>query len=168
MARKPEKGVHGHAIGYQRGCELCEQKVREHRATPAATVARRRASADAQQRRDATRAGRLAGLSSSEGGKVVAMPTRTQNQPAAVTPGANEAAVIEQCAMSKLADAKPGIVSQARSLARILDTKELMTIWPRTSSQLQALLRELDGPRKKMAPRLATISTMAGRKAKAQ
>jgi len=158
MARKPEKGVHGHAIGYQRGCEQCEQKVREHRATPAA----RRERADARQRHQATRAGRLLGPSASEDGNVVAMPTRTQTQPTTTAPGENEQAVIAQCEMSKLAASRPGIVSQARTLARILDTKELMTIWPRTSSQLQALLKDLDGPKKKSAGRLIQISAMTG------
>jgi hypothetical protein len=156
-------GPHGHPIGYKRGCPKCDAAQSKKSKTPAA----RRARADARQRQLATRARRLVGTKS-EGGNVVALPTRPQTpHPAAPFKiGENEAAVIEQCANSKLADTKPSIVAQCRALARILDTNELMTIWPRTSSQLQALLKDLDGPKKKTAGgRLAQVSAMAGRRA---
>ena len=162
MAQKPTQGPHGHPVGFRRDCAECAAVSQARRATPEA----KRQRADARQRQQATRAGRLLGLAANEpdGGTIVALPTRAA---AAPTIGENEQAVIAQCEMSKQAEVKPGIVTQARTLARILDAPELMTIWPRTSSQLQALLKELDGPRKKSSGRLIQVSAMAGRKAAA-
>jgi hypothetical protein len=64
--------------------------------------------------------------------------------------GENESAVRAQCADAKQAEAKPGIVAQAVTLAKILDNPYLQPMHPQTSRQLEALLASLDGPKRKM------------------
>jgi hypothetical protein len=82
------------------------------------------------------------------------------------TLGDNEAAVIAQCEnMGQVAADKPAIVSQAKTLARILDDPTLMPMHASTSRQLQALLASLDGPKKKSRGRLAAVQAMTPRKA---
>ena len=93
---------------------------------------------------------------------VVALPTSSQRVEAI---GINEQSVRAECEQSKDADTRQSVVSQAISLARILDNDDLMSMWPTTSRQLQGLMKELQSPRKKLkASHLGTISQMSGRR----
>lgn len=95
---------------------------------------------------------------------VIAMPTTQQPQaPAALVVGANEAATKAQCEMSKKADEMPSVVQQCISLSRILDDPAQSPMWPTTSRQLQALLTQLAGPKKKSGGRLASVQSMTRR-----
>jgi len=81
---------------------------------------------------------------------VVALPTTLPTTDAPSEPGQNEIAVRAQCLASPKCDEKPGTISQAISLSRILDDQSAMPLWPTTSRQLHALLTSLDGPKKKL------------------
>jgi hypothetical protein len=93
--------------------------------------------------------------------KVTVLHTSPQQQ---IKQTENESAVRAQCANSKLAEDKPGTVSQAVTLAKILDDPDLQPIHAQTSRQLHALLTSLDAPKRKMkGSHLAMVSAMAGR-----
>jgi hypothetical protein len=94
--------------------------------------------------------------------KVVELPTSQQQVD---TMGLNEQAVREECELSKSADTRQSVVAQAISLARILDDDRLMSMWPMTSKQLQGLMKELQGTKRKINRNLVVVSKMAGRRA---
>ena len=97
--------------------------------------------------------------------KVVGLPSTPQPVESEAV-GENEAAVRAQCGNSKRADDVPAIVSQAITLAKILDNPDLQPMHPQTSRQLASLLASLDGPKRKMkSGHLAVVSRMAGRQA---
>ncbi|OMC44097.1 hypothetical protein A5745_16815 [Mycobacterium sp. IS-2888] len=89
-------------------------------------------------------------------------------QPVEAGMGFNERSVRAECEAARNADTRQSVVSQALSLAKILDNPDLMSMWPTTSRQLQGLMKELQGPRKKSGGRgnhLATIGAMSRRAA---
>ena len=88
--------------------------------------------------------------------------TKTTRQPD--PPGENELAVREQCARSPKAADQPGTVSQAITLAKILDREEFSAMHPTTSRQLQALLTSLAAPNTKSRGRLARVQSLTSGK----
>ena len=79
--------------------------------------------------------------------------------------GLNERLTREECEMAPRAKDRPSIVAQAITLAQRLDDPDHAAATATNSRQLQALLKELQGPRKKMGTKLALVSQMAGRQA---
>jgi hypothetical protein len=98
--------------------------------------------------------------------KVVALPSHpAQIVTAATEMGENEAAIREQCENSPKGSEKPGTVSQATTLARILDNPDYAPMHAQVSRQIHALLLSLDGPRTKARnnSRLAVVQAMTQR-----
>jgi hypothetical protein len=98
---------------------------------------------------------------------VVSLLLPTTRRPAAAsnpepepTMGDNEIAVRAQCESSPKAADNPGTVSQAVTLARILDRPEFAAMHPTTSRQLHALLTSLAAPKRKSRARLTRIRSM--------
>ena len=77
--------------------------------------------------------------------------------------GANEQAVMAQIQAAPKADAAPGTVQQAVTLAKILDDENCKALWPTTSRQLHVLLSSLAPTKTKSKGRLAKVATMTNR-----
>lgn len=77
--------------------------------------------------------------------------------------GANERAVIDQCALSGMTERRPATVMQARAMARILDDPDRKHDHPKASAEQHKLLESLDPPKKrKSGGRLASVKAMSG------
>lgn len=75
--------------------------------------------------------------------------------------GPVEASIIEECAGLSIAVERPGVVEMARCLARILDDKKSIGLWPTTSRQLQVMLNDLRGnSKRKTRGRIAKVQNM--------
>jgi hypothetical protein len=75
--------------------------------------------------------------------------------------GAVEQGVIDECAHFAQAVARPAMVEQARSLARILDDPRRVPLWATTSRQLTAILNDLrTSAKRKTRGRLAQVQRM--------
>lgn len=75
--------------------------------------------------------------------------------------GMVEQGVIDECAGFAQSVARPAMVAQARSLARILDDSRRVPLWAQTSRQLTAILNDLRGSAKrKTRGRLAQVQRM--------
>jgi len=147
MARKMDV-PHGRR-GYRRGCRcgVCR--------------------ADETQRKREYRAG----IPPEQRAVVRLLPTTRQPaaskpkpEPEAAVMGENEVAVRLQCANSLKAADQPGTVSQAITLAKILDREAFSAMHPTTSRQLQALLTSLAGPKRKSRGRLARVQSLTSGK----
>jgi hypothetical protein len=149
------KGPHGHPTGYQRGCEQCKADRRAQRqaATKAKHATPEYKAYRAAQRRD-ERARQF---------KVVAFPSTAQ--PGTGTPeiGPNEQAVIDQCARLPKAEANPATVMHARTLAKLLDNRQVSALWPQAVRQIHVLELSLGAPRVKGRNRLAAVIAMTER-----
>lgn len=82
--------------------------------------------------------------------------------PANVGPvGPVERSIIEECSGLSIAVERPGVVEMARCLARILDDKKSIGLWPTTSRQLQVMLNDLRGnSKRKTRGRIAKVQNM--------
>lgn len=85
--------------------------------------------------------------------------------PPAATPtpriGPVERSIIEECSGLSIAVERPGVVEMARCLARILDDKKSIGLWPTTSRQLQVMLNDLRGnSKRKTRGRIAKVQNM--------
>jgi hypothetical protein len=78
--------------------------------------------------------------------------------------GANEAAVLAQCAAAPKAEAAAATVAQAVTLAKILDDESCKAMWPTTSRQLHVLLSSLSPPPAKSKGKLYAIRKMSNRR----
>lgn len=94
---------------------------------------------------------------------VVALPTHHKLD-ASPDMGPNERATREECELAPKAKDRPSIVAQAITIAQRLDDPAMAAVAATNSRQLQALLKELQGPKKKLGGRMATVSAMAGRR----
>jgi hypothetical protein len=97
---------------------------------------------------------------------VVALPSKpaTPEIPSAAPEiGPNEAGVIAECALMPRAADRPSVVAQAITIARRLDDPAHDAATATNSRQLQALMKELQAPVKKMRTHLATVSAMSNR-----
>lgn len=75
--------------------------------------------------------------------------------------GPAEKAVIEECEGLSIAAERPGVVEMARCLARIMDDKKSIGLWPTTSRQLQSMLNDLRGnSKRKTRGRIAKVQNM--------
>lgn len=75
--------------------------------------------------------------------------------------GAVEKATAEECEALSIAQERPGMVEQAKQLARIMDNPKQIGLWPTTSRQLTSILNDLRGnSRKKSKGRLAKVQAM--------
>jgi hypothetical protein len=66
--------------------------------------------------------------------------------------------------MPRAAD-RPSVVAQAIAVSQRIDDPDHAAAVATNSRQLQALMKELQGPRRKMASHLATVTAMSRRRA---
>ncbi|PND54428.1 hypothetical protein CRM90_27910 [Mycobacterium sp. ENV421] len=82
--------------------------------------------------------------------------------------GLNERDIRAEIEMAPKAKDHPGVVRMAITLAQEMDKPEMSNARIALSKQIQGLLKELDGPKKKSGGRMATISAMSGHRKAAQ
>lgn len=146
------------------------------------TDEQRRADAAARQRRQRGRRPDKPRASHQRGaGNVVSLPTAQQPAPPAAEPvltecpvcgvwhagremGPNERATCAELGLTPKAKLRPGIAADVITMAQQIDNPAMAAVRAQSSRQKQALLHELQGPRKKSGGRLATVSAMAGRR----
>lgn len=154
---------HGTTTKYREGCKTgiggrpcakCRAAVAEQR--------RRQRAAKA----DKPRANHQAKPLTTPSSNVVSMPTRPSPpaEPPAPEPGPTVLAVRAELAMLPKAQQRPGIAAMCEAIAWCIDDDDMKAVRATNSRQLQSLLHELQGPRKKSGGRLATVSAMAGRR----
>lgn len=90
-------------------------------------------------------------------------PEPSEPQPKVPTPriGPVERSIIDECAGLSIAVERPGVVEMARCLAKIMDDKKSIGLWPTTSRQLQVMLNDLRGnSKRKTRGRIAKVQNM--------
>jgi len=78
-------------------------------------------------------------------------------------PGPVERSVVEECKAYPLARERPAIYQEARKLAQLLDTPEVVGMHPQCSRQLVGLLNQLRSKATPRAKSLAVVRRMASK-----